>query len=722
MELSSAVFRDILSPLSAFKKIRPTGNSLPDVRKVEVGLQEFGQATHALNPTSPQLWTSASPENTGSSCTPTLASLSFAQRALTRYKWTIQGADPDARRFFAVPQFALDAAPLRIDVYLPPLQDYSAQVRSILRPEEVIYSPRDKTPVLVVSRWLAGILEQWCTAYDSGHGNDGKFQREYESMPFGSRILVTIGGLPPPCSDSSGTSPGKVMIDHEIFLVPDYDVEQGMLTVDALRQMWEDLETRDSGSVDSSGETELVWPEVIDLEHLCLKRQMHEAISIPEKEKAAQEKEYVFKSLTRDQRYLYNELKMLLSMKPHDNIIPRPRYIVTKKGRFGGRRGVCGFVLEYFSKGSLKSFLLDHSPLPLAPDISLNQKVHWAKQITRALIHINTNGDDNETRRTSGLGWCGFYPDLKPDNIVLRLAPSCQDAAGEREAPMYDAVLLDLEQRGGWFSWSPPEIKCLEYLEVLLNTSSDDIDDDEFDIEKLEDLQDEWCKENLNGNVYFNSDGGFSTPWLALLAKRTRSDQVGALDLEKAQVFMLGKLLWCIFEEEALMRCGIDHEMLSDKPVDVDESAGTKKKKVFPEFKDMPQEVRGLIERCTAGAEEWENDAVRDWRVVLNAEGRLVPLSTFSELDVTAEDTQRQATEYWKGEAEKARTFVSDVGAYERRRRRTRGNSGSEQAAQMHHPDRDDGEARARLPRLLGKARSRPTLAQVLEELERKLG
>ncbi|KAK4214200.1 hypothetical protein QBC37DRAFT_440317 [Rhypophila decipiens] len=669
MELSSAVFRDILSPLSAFKKIRPTGDNLPDGRKVELG-------------------TSTSPENTGPSCTPTLGSLSVAQPALTRYKWTIQGADPDARRFFAVPLFALDAPPLRIDVYLPPLQDYGPQVRAILRPEEAIYSPRDEIPVLVVSRWLAGILEQWCTAYDSGHGNDGKFQREYESMPFGSRILVAIGGLPPPCSDSSGTSPGKVMVDHEIFLVPDYDVEQGMLTVDALRQMWEDVGTRDSGSVDSSGETQLVWPEVIDLEHLCLKRQIHEAISIVTishahaRSKTNEENEYVFKSLTRDQRHLYNELKMLLSMKPHDNIMPRPRYIVTKKGRFGGRRGVCGFVLEYFSKGSLKSFLLAPST---GSSISLSQKVHWAKQITRALIHINTNGNDDETSPTSGLGrWCGFYPDLKPDNIVLRLVLSSQDAAGEngdKEAPMYDAVLLDLEQRGGWFSWSPPEIKYLEYLEILLSTSADDLNDDEFDIDKLEDLQDEF-KENLSGNVYFNSDGGFSTPWLAFLAKRRRSDQVEeALDLEKAQVFMLGKLLWCIFEEEALMRCGIDHEMLSDLP-DI-----KRKSKVFPRFENTPVGVRGMIQACTAGAEEWDDDAVKGWRVVLNAEGRLVPLSTStcSALDVTAEDTQRQATEYWKGEAEKARTFVSDVGA------------------------------------LLAKARSRPTLAEVLDELERKL-
>ena len=214
----------------------------------------------------------------------------------------------------------------------------------------------------------------WADSCDSLSGSssstdtNGKFEREYGSMPFGSRILVTIGGL-----IGSGED-----IDAEIYLVPDYDVEQGMLSVEALKGMW--------GGFDNHGfrenhEEMLGWPGVIDLENLQLKRQIHEAISIVTIPVNDDDKEWVFKSLTRDQRYLYNELKLLLTLQPHENIIHRPRYIVTKKARFGGRRGVCGFILEYYTCGTLKQFLLGSS----RSGITMEQKLLWARQVTSAL-------------------------------------------------------------------------------------------------------------------------------------------------------------------------------------------------------------------------------------------------------------------------------------------------------------------------------------------------
>ena len=30
-----------------------------------------------------------------------------------------------------------------------------------------------------------------------------------------------------------------------------------------------------------------------------------------------------------------------------------------------------------------------------------------------------------------------------------------------------NAVLIDLEQRGGWYSWSPPEVRYIEYMEYI---------------------------------------------------------------------------------------------------------------------------------------------------------------------------------------------------------------------------------------------------------------
>ncbi|KAM7208163.1 hypothetical protein V8F20_001443 [Naviculisporaceae sp. PSN 640] len=695
MELSSAVFQDILSPLAAFKEIRsregPDGNLPSSGENAPTGSPQSDQTIHTLHPF------------------PTT-------RSTPKYKWTIQGADPDARRFFAVPEFALDKPPLRIDVYLPSLEDYPPDVREILRPEEVFYSPRADIASLRISRWLAGALEQ-C------ENTKGKFQREYESMPFGSRILVTIGGL----SNSSG----GLTVDHEIHLYHDYGVEQGMLTVDPLREMW--------------GVSLSCWPEVIDLEDLHLKHQFHEAISVVTIDSSlnvspshddnkgspqVKETEWIFKSLTRDQRYLYNELKMLLSLEPHENIIPKSRYIVTKKGRFGSRKGVCGFVLEYFPDGSLKQFLLDRHGPRASGGISFEQKVLWAQQITRALVHINTDshanidalcqhpGDDEVSKWSQ---WYGFYPDLKPDNIVLRPSednhtPISAEGERQRAGVLYDAVLIDLEQRGGWFSWSPPEISHLEYLETPLAANVDELGGKGYDVDALEEVQEE-----NQSQEYYNCDGGFSTPWLALLAKRKAAvgssanrqakpfdHDVGAFDLEKAQVFMLGKLLWCIFEEEALMRCGIDHEMLSDRPerVAAKGTESVKGQKVFPEFQDTPEEIRGLIKSCTAGADEW-NDAGRGgWRVVLGTDGKLVPASSSG--NITAKDTQREATMYWKGEVDKARSFVAGMVDYEKQRRGisvvgSEGNLGSGYEE----------------PPLLKQARSRPTLGQVMEVLER---
>lgn len=815
MELSSAVFRDILSPLAAFKEtiLREENFSaeggIPTTLQSDQTVHTFGstQATSSPYQSSPNL------EDTpaGPSSFPFIPAT--PHEADLKYRWIIQGADPDARRFFAVPQFALDKPPLRIDVYLPPLEEYLPEVRDVLKPEEVIYAPREEIPSLRISRWLAGVLERWCVAYDacsSGQkprrsdgaaGAKGKFQREYESMPFGSRILVTIGGL--------SNSPGEVIIDHEIYLVPDYDVEQVMLTADSLREMWGDSH----GNI-IAGQRRLSWPEVIDLEDLHLKRQFHEAISVimidsshytspsaeAHDESPGTGKEWIFKSLIRDQRYLYNELKMLLSLGPHENIIPKPRYIVTKKARFGGRKGVCGFVLEYFPGGSLKQFLLDHSASksPTAAGIPLEQKLLWAKQITRALVHINTNtniqnsnssGDSNNSRSNQ---WFGFYPDLKPDNIILRpSSPTIKStrkrgedgsqSGNEIEGVLYDAVLIDLEQRGGWFSWSPPEISYLEYLEMILSADADELDGQGYDADQLEKIQEEvgvllgeyyllcfdhegsrsigtcdtglgngttgWNGQskgrNCGGNLkYYNSDGGFSTPWLALLAERKvapitgrpaeSSDHgEGAFDLEKAQVFMLGKLLWCIFEEEALMRCGIDHEMLSDgfrNDGASDSTGSVKKAKMFPEFEHTPDEIRALIKRCTAGADEWEDSGKggqRGWRVVLNGDGKLVPAPRSGQAargsgvarEPMAEDTQREATAYWKGEVEKARSFVAGMVAYEKLRNGVSVASCDEGGQTGQCQDQSVGSGYEE-PWLLKQARSRPTLGHVLEVLE----
>ncbi len=77
--------------------------------------------------------------------------------------------------------------------------------------------------------------------------------------------------------------------------------------------------------------------------------------------------------------------------------------------------------------------------VPLRADspngISIITRAKWALQIASDLVHFAKSST-------------GYFLDQKLDNIVLQMRGSeC------------NAVLIDFEQRGAWFSWSPPEIK-----------------------------------------------------------------------------------------------------------------------------------------------------------------------------------------------------------------------------------------------------------------------
>src|SRR4051794_26059186 len=59
-------------------------------------------------------------------------------------KWRMDGAEPDGTRFFAVPNFAIGKAPLRIDVFIPNGKDVPAILRNVLRPEKAMLLESDK--------------------------------------------------------------------------------------------------------------------------------------------------------------------------------------------------------------------------------------------------------------------------------------------------------------------------------------------------------------------------------------------------------------------------------------------------------------------------------------------------------------------------------------------------------------------------------------------------
>ena len=216
-------------------------------------------------------------------------------------KWRLDGVDVDGTRFFAVPTFALGHTPLRIDVYIPGQDEYSFQLRQVLQSGSTMLLRSKQATRLGISQHVLRALEFWSGQYPS-------FQSEYNSMPFGCRIDINAVH-----SD---------IRQMDIHFYPTYEVEQQWYSVKALQGIW---------NIPPEN-----WPEAVDLTDLQMQFQLHEAITLVRIPTRHPSKNFVFKSLVRDVKYLYHELKMLLSMEPHPNIISRPLYIVTKRCRFGG--------------------------------------------------------------------------------------------------------------------------------------------------------------------------------------------------------------------------------------------------------------------------------------------------------------------------------------------------------------------------------------------------
>ena len=108
---------------------------------------------------------------------------------------------------------------------------------------------------------------------------------------------------------------------------------------------------------------------------------------------------------------MYRELRVVMTITPHDNIIKPPVALIVVP-RVGGPV-VCGFLTQYHAGGNLRDIVK-------AIDVpSLARRIRWAAQIASAVHHLH---------RVAG----AYHGDLKLDNVVI----SDND----------DAILIDLEQ------------------------------------------------------------------------------------------------------------------------------------------------------------------------------------------------------------------------------------------------------------------------------------
>lgn len=337
----------------------------------------------------------------------------------------------------------------------------------------------------------------------------------------------------------------------------------------------------------------------------------HENISIVRIAGQPKGPSFIFKALMEDTHYMYHELRLLLSMESHPNIIAKPPALIVKS-RSSGEPGVAGFLLELIPGPTLQERLHAEGREPVAKMNQFNQKATWACQLASALLHVRNQPT-------------GYFPDFKPNNIVFTRS------SGEDKA-FTNPVLLDFEQRGTWYTWAPPEVRYVEYLELLALTSGEESVRERYGA-ILREAFPHWTTE-YNNRPPREAKDGYNLAWVSLDTHARN----------KAQMYAFGKVLWCIFE-------GVP---TPDGPHNVESFLEDfDQDQQFPEFRQSPPVIQKLIRRCTAGAPEWGD---RHPGVVRDGD-RIVPWGKEGSV-VTAQETQEAATRWWREELSLAEGFV----------------------------------------------------------------
>ncbi|KAI0481581.1 hypothetical protein F4859DRAFT_512724 [Xylaria cf. heliscus] len=150
-----------------------------------------------------------------------------------------------------------------------------------------------------------------------------------------------------------------------------------------------------------------------------------------------------------------------------------------------------------------------------------------------------------------------------------------------------------------------------------------------------------WSTKFLRGPHTSIPPDGYSFGWISL----------NSLERQRAQIFCLRKILWCIFEELPSCNTCLTIETFHE---------GIDQRRSFPYFDKTPPGLRGLIHRCTANAPEWTKES---FPVIRNG-NKLVP--RYPEFDheegatpdAAPDLVQRLAREWWDKQVAAAVEYV----------------------------------------------------------------
>ncbi|KAJ4858740.1 hypothetical protein T069G_07007 [Trichoderma breve] len=539
MELSQQSIHDVIHPTAAFS---------------DESIWEQSAANAAVNAARETSWDESplNPKNRIDSLEPPARPL-----------WRIDGCTAFGTQFYAVPLFMDSIPPFRIDVFIPEPATLSRELRSVLDMDVAFYT-RDASRIsqLGVTQHVLRLLQYWTSTLDDP-------PQIYQNIPFGSRIV--FNNLP------------RDVSQVQVCIAPTYYLERQMLSVASFESFW--------GS-------HLDLPPTVDIHDVVYLSQLHDSVCLIEYEG----KTWIFKALTSYTKYLYHELRQLLSIKAHPNIVARPVHLITKKCSFGSKTAVLGFTLEFHVHGSLRDLI---PYLQVHDRVSLADKARWSVQLASALVHL---------RETSSI----FYPDLRLDNIVL--------------SESGDVVMVDFEQRGVWCEFAAPEVNAIEYVRLL--AVDDEIPSHIVDkyAAMLTDMLPGW-EEMGQGEDYVWPSKGYNVPWACLTPK----------EQEACEVYMLGRVLWCIFESNsAPQRAAVWLSYRWEPLVE------------FPGYTRTPPAMRDLIDRCTRGRQAGLS------RLIVRRRDKLVLREFENTGESTAKEVQKTARDWWAKEIADSEAWLKE--------------------------------------------------------------
>ncbi|RYP55008.1 hypothetical protein DL768_000324 [Monosporascus sp. mg162] len=266
--------------------------------------------------------------------------------------------------------------------------------------------------------------------------------------------------------------------------------------------------------------------------------------------------------------------------------------------QFGAKRAVVGFTTFYHSRGSLRDIL---PQLRIHGRLRLSDQMKWSVQLATALEHLRTSSKI-------------YYPDLRLDNIVL--------------SDKSDIVMVDFEQRGVWCEFAAPEVNAIEYIRLIARDENVPDDVREKYSARLRKLVPD-C-DALDQDAYTNPEQGYAISWIAL----SPGEQ------EAAEVYMLGRVLWCIFE-------GVS----GPQKAAVWQSYRWESHLEFPEYERTPPTIRALIDRCTRGRRDTLGSKIKRQRSKL-----ILCDPEFSKEN--EENVKEAARQFWLAEMEASEKFL----------------------------------------------------------------